>query len=305
VLCLALLRAGDHVVASQAVYGGTVRLFKQVLEPFGVTADFVDTADETALRNAVTAKRTRLVFIETPANPTLRLTDIKLAATIAHEAGALFVVDNTLLTPALQRPFDLHADVVLHSTTKFIEGHNATVGGALITRDPDLHERFAFTRNAIGAIQSPFPAWLTLQGVKTVGLRMAQHSANALQIARFLETHPRVTKILYPGLESFPQFELARKQQTSGGALIAFEIEGGVEAGIRLMNSVELCALAENLGSAETLITHPASMTHADVPASQRQAAGITDGLVRLSVGLEDPADIIRDLSRGLAKGGE
>ena len=305
VLCLALLRAGDHVVASQAVYGGTVRLFKQVLEPFGVTADFVDTADETALRNAVTAKRTRLVFIETPANPTLRLTDIKLAATIAHEAGALLVVDNTLLTPALQRPFDLHADVVLHSTTKFIEGHNATVGGALITRDPDLHERFAFTRNAIGAIQSPFPAWLTLQGVKTVGLRMAQHSANALQIARFLETHPRVTKILYPGLESFPQFELARKQQTSGGALIAFEIEGGVEAGIRLMNSVELCALAENLGSAETLITHPASMTHADVPASQRQAAGITDGLVRLSVGLEDPADIIRDLSRGLAKGGE
>jgi cystathionine beta-lyase/cystathionine gamma-synthase len=302
VLCLALLRAGDHVVASQAVYGGTVRLFKQVLEPFGVTADFVDTADETALRNALTAKRTRFVFIETPANPTLRLTDIALAAKIAHEADALLVVDNTLLTPALQRPFELEADVVLHSTTKFIEGHNATVGGALITRAPELHERFAFTRNAIGAIQSPFPAWLTLQGVKTVGLRMAQHSANALQIARFLETHPRVTKILYPGLESFPQFELARKQQTAGGALIAFEIDGGVEAGIRLMNNVQLCALAENLGSAETLITHPASMTHADVPASQRQAAGITDGLVRLSVGLEDPADIIRDLSLALAQ---
>ena len=302
VLCLALLRAGDHVVASQAVYGGTVRLFKQVLEPFGVTADFVDTADETALRDALTAKHTRLVFIETPANPTLRLTDIALAAKIAHDAGALLVVDNTLLTPALQRPFELEADVVLHSTTKFIEGHNATVGGALITRAPELHERFAFTRNAIGAIQSPFPAWLTLQGVKTVGLRMAQHSANALQIARFLETHPRVTKILYPGLESFPQFELARKQQSSGGALIAFEVEGGVEAGIRLMNSVQLCALAENLGSAETLITHPASMTHADVPATQRQAAGITDGLVRLSVGLEDPVDIIRDLSRALAQ---
>ena len=302
VLCLALLRAGDHVVASQAVYGGTVRLFKQVLEPFGVTADFVDTADETALRAALTAKRTRLVFIETPANPTLLLTDIGLAAKIAHEAGALLVVDNTLLTPALQRPFELEADVVLHSTTKFIEGHNATIGGALITRDPELHERFAFTRNAIGAIQSPFPAWLTLQGVKTVGLRMAQHSANALRIAQFLETHPCVTKILYPGLESFPQFELARRQQTTGGALIAFEVEGGVEAGIRLMNNVQLCALAENLGSAETLITHPASMTHADVPASQRQAAGITDGLVRLSVGLEDPADIIRDLSCALAQ---
>jgi cystathionine beta-lyase/cystathionine gamma-synthase len=307
VLALALLRAGDHVVASQAVYGGTVRLFKQVLGPFGVTADFVDTADEAALRAAVTAKPTRLVFIETPANPTLQLTDIALAAQIAHDAGALLVVDNTLLTPALQRPFELHADVVLHSTTKFIEGHNATVGGALITRAPELHERFAYTRNAVGAIQSPFPAWLTLQGVKTVGLRMAQHSANALRIARFLETHPRITKILYPGLESFPQFELTRKQQTDGGALIAFEVEGGVKAGIQLMNSVQLCALAENLGSAETLITHPASMTHADVPASQRETAGITDGLVRLSVGLEDPADIIRDLSRALAqtKGGE
>jgi cystathionine beta-lyase/cystathionine gamma-synthase len=210
VLCIALLRAGDHVVASQAVYGGTVRLFKQVLEPFGVTADFVDTADEAALRQAVNARSTRFVFIETPANPTLKLTDIERAANIAHEAGALLVVDNTLLTPALQRPFELHADVVLHSTTKFIEGHNATVGGALITRDPELHDRFSFTRNAIGAIQSPFPAWLTIQGVKTVSLRMVQHSANALQIARFLETHPRVTKLLYPGLESFPQADYRR-----------------------------------------------------------------------------------------------
>ena len=301
-LCLALLKAGDHVVASQAVYGGTVRLLDQVLAPFGVSANFIDTADAEALREALKAKNTRFVFIETPANPTLKLTDIEVTATIAREAGALLVVDNTLLTPALQRPFDLGADVVLHSTTKFIEGHNATVGGALIAKDAALHERFSFIRNAIGAIQSPFPAWLTLQGVKTVGLRMAQHSQNALQIARFLESHPRVTKILYPGLESFPQFELARKQQTAGGALIAFEVEGGVEAGIRLMNSVKLCALAENLGSAETLITHPASMTHADVPSAQRAAAGITDGLVRLSVGLEDPVDVIRDLSQALEK---
>ena len=302
VLCLALLQRGDHVVASQAVYGGTVRLFNQVLAPFGVTAEFVDTANELALRRALAAKPTRFVFIETPANPTLRLTDIELTARIAHEAGALLIVDNTLLTPALQRPFEFGADAVLHSTTKFIEGHNATVGGALITNDPDLHERFSFTRNAIGAIQSPFAAWLTLQGVKTLGVRMAQHSSNALEIARFLETHPRVTKLHYPGLESFPQFELNRRQQTTGGALIAFEVEGGVEAGIRLMNSVKLCALAENLGAAETLITHPASMTHADVPADQRQAAGISDGLVRLSVGLEDPKDIIRDLSQAFAK---
>jgi cystathionine beta-lyase/cystathionine gamma-synthase len=301
VLCLALLRAKDHVVVSQAVYGGTVRLFNQVLASFGVTAEFVDTSDEVALRGAVNARPVRFVFIETPANPTLKLTDIQLAGKTAHEANALLVVDNTLLTPALQKPLELHADVVLHSTTKFIEGHNATVGGALITGDAELHERFSFIRNAIGAIQSPFPAWLTLQGVKTVGLRMAQHSENALRVARFLETHPQVTRLFYPGLESFAQFELARKQQNSGGALIAFEIEGGVEAGIRLMNGVKLCALAENLGSAETLITHPASMTHADVPRTQREAAGITDGLVRLSVGLEDPVDIIRDLSQALA----
>ena len=298
-LCLALLRSDDRVVCSQAVYGGTVRLFRQVLAPFGVTAEFVDTSDEEAFANAL-RKPTRFVFIETPANPTLRLTDIRLAARLSKEAGALLVVDNTLLTPALQRPFDLGADIVLHSTTKFIEGHNATVGGALITRDADLHERLAFARNAIGAIQSPFPAWLTLQGVKTLPLRMARHSENALRIARFLVAHDGVAKVSYPGLESFPQFELVRRQQTAGGALIAFEVEGGVEAGIRLMNSVRLCALAENLGAAETIITHPASMTHADVPRSQREAAGITDGLVRLSVGLENPVDLIGDLVQAL-----
>ena len=301
-LCLALLRSGDRVVCSQAVYGGTVRLLQQVLAPFGVSADFVDTSDESALRNSLNRQPTRFVFVETPANPTLKLTDIVLTARLAHEAGALLVVDNTLLTPALQRPFELHADVVLHSTTKFIEGHNATVGGALITADATLHERFAFVRNAIGAIQSPFTAWLTLQGVKTLGLRMSHHSENALRVAKFLESHPKVTKLLYPGLESFPQFELARRQQTTGGALIAFEVEGGVKAGISLMNSVRLCALAENLGAAETLITHPASMTHADVPLDQRQAAGITDGLVRLSVGLEDPLDLIRDLEQALGR---
>ncbi len=298
-LCLALLRAGDRVVCSQAVYVGTVRLFRQVLAPFGVTAEFVDTSDEQTFAAAL-RKPTRFVFIETPANPTLRLTDIRLAARLSKEAGALLIVDNTLLTPALQRPFDLGADIVLHSTTKFIEGHNATVGGALITRDAELQERLAFARNAIGAIQSPFPAWLTLQGVKTLPLRMARHSENALRIARFLVAHDGVAKIIYPGLESFPQFELVRRQQTAGGALIAFEVQGGVKAGIRLMNSVRLCALAENLGAAETIITHPASMTHADVPRSQREAAGITDGLVRLSVGLENPIDLIGDLVQAL-----
>jgi cystathionine beta-lyase/cystathionine gamma-synthase len=299
-LCLALLTSGDRVVVSQAVYGGTVRLLRNVLAPFGVDAEFVNTADEEKVAAAL-RKPTRFVFIETPANPTLTLTDIALAGELSKSAGALLVVDNTLLTPALQRPFDLGADVVLHSTTKFIDGHNATVGGALITRNTELHERFAFTRNAIGAIQSPFPAWLTLQGVKTLPLRMEKHSANALRVARFLAEHPRVARVSYPGLESFTQFDLAQRQQKTGGALIAFEVDGGVAAGIRLMNSVRLCALAENLGAAETIITHPASMTHADVPAEQRTAAGITDGLVRLSVGLENVEDLIADLDHALS----
>jgi cystathionine beta-lyase/cystathionine gamma-synthase len=298
-LFLGLLRAGDRVVSSQAVYGGTVRLLRQTLAPFGVEAEFVDTADPDAFAKAL-RKPTRLVFIESPANPTLRLTDLVLAAGLAKQAGALLVVDNTLLTPALQHPFEFGADIVLHSTTKFIEGHNATVGGALITRDAELHEKFLFTRNTIGAIQSPFAAWLTLQGVKTLPLRMARHCENAWRVARFLEKHPRVAELAYPGLESFPQFELAQRQQSAGGALIAFEVEGGVDAGIRLMNSVRLCALAENLGAAETIITHPVSMTHGAVPLEQRAAAGITDGLVRLSVGLENPDDIIADLEQAL-----
>src|SRR6266540_1801854 len=299
VLCLALLKAGDRVVLSQAVYGGTVRLLKQVLAQFGVESDFIDTSDSEALIRAL-REPAKFLFIETPANPTLKLTDIELAARLSKDAGALLVVDNTLLTPALQRPLDLGADVVLHSTTKFIEGHNATVGGALITRSAELHEKLAFVRNAIGAIQAAFPAWLTLQGVKTLPLRMAQHSANALRVARFLEGRPEVEWIAYPGLESFPQFELAKRQQQAGGALIAFEVKGGVEAGVRLMNSVKLCSLAENLGATETLITHPVSMTHGDVPPEQRAAAGITDGLVRLSVGLENPDDLIADLEQAL-----
>jgi cystathionine beta-lyase/cystathionine gamma-synthase len=299
-LALALLQAGDRVVLSDVVYGGTVRLFQQVLARFGVLAEFVDASDLTRLEVAL-RRPTRLVFLETPANPTLKLVDIQAASRLAHAAGALVTVDNTLLTPALQRPLDLGADIVLHSTTKFIEGHNATVGGALLTRNAEIGERLAFLRNAIGAIQSPFPAWLTLQGVKTLPLRMERHSANALHVAHFLLGHPRVTRVRYPGLDSFPQRELARRQQRSGGALVAFEVEGGAEAGVRVLNSVRLCSLAENLGSAETLITHPATMTHTAVPVEQRLATGITDGLIRLSVGLENPEDIVNDLRRALA----
>lgn len=299
VLFLSLLKAGDRVVVSEVCYGGTVRLLRQIFDSFLVRAEFIDTSDEAAFRSAL-ATPAKLVFIETPANPTLRLTDIALAAELSRNAGAILVVDNTLLSPALQNPLELGADVSLHSTTKFIEGHNATIGGALITHDSNLNERFDLIRKSTGTIQAPFDAWLTLQGVKTLPLRIRQHSENAQKVARFLESHPRVSRIHYPGLESFPQYELAKRQQASGGALIAFEVEGGVAAGIELMNTVRLCSLAENLGSAETLITHPASMTHAAVPSEQRAAAGITDGLVRLSVGLEDPLDIIADLDGAL-----
>jgi len=298
-LALGLLRAGDRVVLSAVVYGGTYRLFTDLLAGFGVHTETVDSGDEAALARAL-ATPARLLLVETPANPTLRLTDLALAARLGHAAGAIVVVDNTLLTPVLQRPLDLGADVVLHSTTKFIEGHNATVGGALLTRDATLAERLQWTRNAIGAIQSPWNAWLTLQGVKTLPLRMKRHCENALAVARFLAAHPRVTSISYPGLATFPQAELARRQQRGGGALIAFEVEGGAEAGARLMGALRLCSLAENLGAAETLVTHPASMTHAAVPAAQRAALGITDGLVRISVGLEEPADLIADLAQAL-----
>lgn len=300
-LFLTLLKAGDRVVVSDVCYGGTVRLLEQILTKFGVEADFVDTSDEAKLTESL-QKPAALVFIETPANPTLKLTDIALAARLAHDAGALLAVDNTLLSPALQRPIELGADIVLESTTKFFDGHNATIGGALATSNAELDEAFKFTRKTIGSIQAPFDAWLTLQGSKTLPLRVWQQSENALAVAAFLKDHPRVKNLNYPGLPDFPQYELARRQQTAGGALLSFELHGGIDSGIALMNNVKLCSLAENLGSAETLITHPASMTHSSVAPEAREKAGITDGLVRLSVGLENPEDIIADLDRALSQ---
>jgi cystathionine beta-lyase/cystathionine gamma-synthase len=271
-----------------------------LLRPLGIVPRFVDSSDLAQVERAL-GPRTRLVFLESPANPTLKLSDIAAVAGLARSRGVLLAVDNTLMTPYLQQPLDLGADLVVHSTTKFIEGHNATVGGALLSRSPELIEKLRFIQNAVGFAQSPFEAWLTLQGIKTLPLRMERHSQNALRIARFLEEHPRVERVAYPFLESFPQNALARRQQKLGGGLIAFTIKGGLEEGIRMMNSVRLCSLAENLGAVETLITHPASMTHADVPAEQRRSAGLADGLIRLSVGLEDPEDLMDDLDRALA----
>jgi len=299
-LFLAILKSGDHVVVSDVVYGGTVRLFQQVLANFGVEASFVDTSDPVAVAQAIQGN-TKLVFIETPANPTLKLTDIAAVAKIAHAAGIKHAVDNTFLTPVLQRPLELGADITLLSTTKYIEGHNSTVGGSIATHDQALLERLRIVRKTLGCIQSPQEAWLTLRGLKTLPLRLQQHCANAQKVAEWLEQHPKVARVHYPGLASFPQIALAEKQQSLPGGMLAFELKGGADAGIQLMNTVRLCLLAENLGAVETLITHPVSMTHGDVPREIRERTGISDGLVRLSVGLENPADIIADLESALA----
>jgi cystathionine beta-lyase/cystathionine gamma-synthase len=299
-LFLAILKSGDHVVASDVVYGGTVRLFQQILTNFGVEASFVDTSDPRAVAEAI-QPNTRLVFIETPANPTLKLTDIAAIAKVAHAAGIKLAVDNTFLTPVLQRPLELGADITLLSTTKYIEGHNSTVGGSIATRDEAVLERLRLVRKTLGCIQSPQESWLTLRGLKTLPLRLQRHSANAQKVAEWLEQHSKVARVHFPGLASFPQFALAEKQQSLPGGMLAFELKGGAGAGIQLMNTVRLCLLAENLGAVETLITHPVSMTHGDVPREIRERVGITDGLVRLSVGLENPADIIADIETALA----
>jgi len=245
---------------------------------------------------------TRLIFTETPANPTLKLTDIAAVSELATDRDIPHAVDNTFLTPYFQRPLKLGADLVVHSTTKYLDGHNATIGGSVVSRSPELHERVAFIQNATGTIMSPQVAWLTLQGVKTLADRMEHQSDNALAIARFLEEHPRVSVVRYPGLESFPQHDLAKRQASGFGAMIWFEVVGGLEAGKKMMDSVELWTLAENLGSVESLITHPVTMTHADVDEAERQRVGITDSLVRLSVGLEDIEDLVEDLDRALAR---
>ena len=299
-LCFALLKAGDHVVVGDVVYGGTVRFTRQILGPLGIEFSFVDTSRPELVQAAIRPE-TKLVLIETPGNPTLKLTDIAAIAKITGAAGVKLAVDNTFLTPVGQRALDLGADISVLSTTKYIEGHNSTVGGSLATRDVELLERFRFVRKTLGTIQSPLESWLTLRGIKTLPARMKIHSDNALTVARWLEKHPAVNYVLYPGLESFEQSELAAKQQLVNGGMLSFELKGGTDVGIAVMNSVKLCSLAENLGAAETLITHPVSMTHADVPVADREAAGITEGLVRLSVGLEDATDIIADLDRAFA----
>lgn len=298
---LAFLNAGDHAIISDVAYGGTYRLCTKILSRFGVEFTFADTSNPEKVRAAV-RENTRLIFTETPANPTLKLTDIAAISAIAREKGIPHAVDNTFLTPYFQRPLELGADLSVHSTTKYMDGHNATVGGAVVAATKELDAKVRFIQNATGMIMSPMVAFLTLQGCKTLSLRITRQSDNAMAIARHLESHPKVKQVRYPGLESFAQHELARRQADGYGAMVWFEVEGGMQAGKKLMDCIELWSLAENLGSVESLITHPVTMTHSDVEPEERARVGIIDGLVRLSVGLEDSEDLIQALDDALAQ---
>ncbi|MEM7408506.1 MAG: PLP-dependent aspartate aminotransferase family protein [Pseudomonadota bacterium] len=296
---MAMLNQGEHAVVSDVVYGGTHRLSTRVLSRFGVEFTFVDTSDLDATRAAI-RPNTKLIFTETPANPTLKLTDIAAISEIAREHNIPHAVDNTFLTPYYQRPLELGADLVVHSTTKYMDGHNSTVGGAVIAANQEQLEAIQFVRNCLGSNMSLQVAFYTMQGCKTMSTRLDRQSESAMKVAEFLETHGMVEEVHYPGLQSFPQYELACKQASGFGAMLWFEVKGGVESGKKLMNTLELWSLAENLGAVESLVTHSVTMTHADMDPAERQRVGITDGLVRLSVGLEDADDLIADLRQAL-----
>lgn len=292
------LSAGDHVVCGSNVYGGTPRLFNQVMARFGLRFSYADTRQPEAVERAIT-KETKLVFVETPTNPLMELCDLSACAEIAHRHGAELAVDNTFMSPYLQRPLTLGADLVVYSTTKYLNGHSDGLGGAVIATTDKQADELRFLQKAAGAILSPFECFLILRGVKTLPVRMRQHDANGRRIASFLAQHPAVSKVFYPGLEQHPQHELAKRQMAGFGGMITIET-GSLEAARRVLNRVRLCSLAESLGGVETLISHPASMTHAAIGAEGRAAIGLTDGMVRLSVGLEDAADIEADLAQAL-----
>ena len=298
---LKLLKKGDHVVCSDDVYGGVSRHFNNILVNYGLTFTYVDSSNPENVENAIRSE-TKLFWIETPTNPLLKITDLNAISKIAKKHQILFGVDSTFATPVFLRPFEFGADIVMHSTTKYISGHNQIIGGIIITNDEEIHERMKFVQKTIGAVPSPFDCWLTLLGVKTLHLRMHRHASNAQAVAEFLESHPQVEKITYPGLKSHPQYGVAKEQMDGFSGMISFELKGGIPAGTTVMNNVKLCSLAESLGAVETMITHPASMTHVDVPAEERHARGLNDGLVRISVGIEDPEDIIDDLKQALEK---
>jgi cystathionine gamma-lyase len=298
--CLKLLGSGDHVVCGDDVYGGVTRHFDNVLSFYGLQFTYVDTTDPEAVRAAMTPK-TRMLWIETPTNPLLKVTDMEAMVAVAREFDILLGVDSTFATPVFLRPLEFGADIVMHSTTKYLSGHNQIIGGVLATNSREIYDKMKFIQKTIGAVSSPFDCWLNLSGLKTLHLRMQRHEESAMQVATFLESHAKIERVLYPGLPSHPQHAVAKAQMSGFSGMITFELTGGTGAGKRLMNHVKLCGLAESLGSVETMITHPASMTHADVPPEDRRRRGLTDGLVRLSVGVEDVEDIILDLEQALA----
>ncbi len=296
VLCL--LKSGDEVVAGDDLYGGTNRLFNKVFSNFDFKFTFVDGRDPKNFEAAI-SERTKLIWLETPTNPLLRLCDIKAISEIAKKKKVILAVDNTFASPYFQRPLDLGADIVVHSTTKYLGGHSDVVGGAIITSNDELYEKIKFYQNAIGATPGPFDSWLVLRGIKTLAIRMKKHEENALQIAEFLEKHSKVKKVNYPGLKSHPQHELAKKQMHGFGGMISFDV-GDKNTAKKIVESTKLFSLAESLGGVESLIGHPVTMTHAAVPVDVRGKLGITDGLIRISVGIEDVNDLINDLKVAL-----
>ena len=299
--CLKLLKAGDHVICSDDVYGGVSRYFNQILVNYDLHFTYVDSSVPANVKNAI-RKETKMIWAETPTNPLLKVTDLEAVGKIAKEHNLIFGVDSTFATPVFLRPLEFGADLVMHSTTKYLSGHNQLIGGMVITNREDLFDKLKFVQKTIGAVPSPFDCWLTLLGVKTLDVRMKKHAENAQSVAEYLESHPKVASVTYPGLVSHPMHQVAKEQMSGFSGMISFELTGGITAGKTLMNSVELAQLAESLGSVETMITHPATMTHAEVPKEERMGRGLTDGLVRLSVGIENVEDIIHDLEMALEK---
>jgi len=299
--CMKLLKAGDHVVCSDDVYGGVSRHFNQILVNYDLHFTYVDSSDMIKVKNAI-QPNTKLIWVETPTNPLLKITDLEAVGKIAKKHNILFGVDSTFATPVFLQPLKYGADLVMHSTTKYLSGHNQLIGGVVITNREDLFDQLKFVQKSVGAVPGPFDCWLTILGIKTLDLRMKKHDSNAKTVAEFLESHPKVSKVTYPGLPSHPMHTVAKEQMSGFSGMISFELIGGTKAGKTVMNSVQLAKLAESLGAVETMITHPATMTHADVPQEERIARGFTDGLVRLSVGIENPDDIIADLEQALEK---
>ena len=297
---LRLVKAGEHVIVSDNTYGGTSRLFTKILANYNLEFDFVDTSDALNVEAAIKSN-TKMVFLETPTNPVMIVTDLQAVSDIAHRVGARVVCDNTFMSPYLQRPLEFGVDIVVHSTTKYLNGHSDGVGGMVVLNNEEDANWIGFVQNSAGAILSPFDSWLVIRGTKTLALRMEQHDKSGRAVAAFLEEHPKVRKVYYPGSASHPQHSLARRQQRGFGGMVAFDV-GSLEAARTVLESVRLCTLAESLGGVETLISHPATMTHASVDAAKRERIGITDGLVRISVGIEDTDDIIADIDQALDK---